>query len=108
MPFIKNDQFEKISECVQKMNAGFLDWYTEYQRKFVDNETINETMYEKQMLLDLLKETVTVISDIEQEHIRYNEYCRDYQRATKNSSKERVSRNGRRREHEQGFENSNN
>lgn len=87
MPFIKNDQFEKISECVQKMNAGFLDWYTEYQKRFVDNETINETMYEKQMLLDLLKETVAVISDIEQEHIRYNEYCRDYQRATKSSSK---------------------
>ena len=102
MPFIKNDQFEKISECVQKMNAGFLDWYSEYQKRYVDNETISEIMYEKQMLLDLLKETVAVISDIEQEHIRYNEYCRDYQRATKSSPKARVSRNAyeRRRRHD--------
>lgn len=102
MPFIKTSQLKTISKCLRQMNEGFLDWYSEYQRKFVDNETINESMYEKQMLLESLRESMAVLSEIEQEYKKYNDYCREYQRVTRSNPKARVSRNAyeRRRRHD--------
>jgi hypothetical protein len=45
---------------------------------------------------------MTVLSEIEQEHKKYNDYCREYQRVTRSNPKARVSRNAyeRRRRHD--------
>lgn len=79
--FLNNSQYDKLAKCIRLMNEGFLDWYSAYQMRFVDNQTINETMLEKQQLLETLSEATSVLSEVEQSHKEYNDYCREYQRA---------------------------